>query len=116
MTRRRSEFYHTYMSSLAWQDKRRRVLFRDGNQCQHCGSREYLEVHHLSYARLGCERLADLITLCRTCHQKQHQPASQRRKKRLRRYKWSPQRGQYLGHYKWSPKRNKRKRHYGKKH
>jgi len=36
-----------------------------------CGGKG-LEVHHLSYRRLGNELLSDLIVLCVGCHKKQH--------------------------------------------
>ena len=80
-------FYRTYLQSEAWQHKRRWVLFRDGRQCQHCGSRTQLEVHHRHYRNLGCEKLEDLITLCKTCHQQQHgKPAKNHAKKRQRHF------------------------------
>ena len=44
----------------------------DGHRCRTCrhdGSAWCLEVHHLTYDRIGHEDLADLITLCRQCHE-----------------------------------------------
>ena len=45
------------------------------NRCETCGiedSRAYpLEVHHLSYDRLGGELPADLKVVCRPCHVKE---------------------------------------------
>jgi hypothetical protein len=37
-----------------------------------CGSRENLDVHHLTYKRRGNERPADLVALCRRCHKERH--------------------------------------------
>ncbi len=54
-----------------WQSVRHGVLERDGWQCQHCGARRRLEVHHV-------KRVADhpalafdpgnCLTLCAGCH------------------------------------------------
>lgn len=75
-TRRR---YKNYLKSPAWKNKRAQVIFRDAGQCRAtrggvpCGSRDGLEVHHLTYARFGKEPLGDLITLCHHCHKAIHQ-------------------------------------------
>lgn len=51
------------------------ILKRDKYQCQHCGVKEKLQAHHiLAYAKAPDKRL-DLdngITLCATCHRKEH--------------------------------------------
>lgn len=60
--------YEIYMLSQAWSEKRRRVLERDNYQCKACGSKKYLQVDHLTYARLCDEWLEDLQTLCLLCH------------------------------------------------
>lgn len=36
-----------------------------------------LELHHLTYRRLGRERIWDLIPLCRDCHQRTHEVIDQ---------------------------------------
>jgi 5-methylcytosine-specific restriction endonuclease McrA len=52
---------------------RNRVLERDGWRCQNCGSAKDLQVHHLAKrSKLGDDALDNLITLCATCHQRQH--------------------------------------------
>ncbi|MGO9843605.1 MAG: HNH endonuclease [Candidatus Acidiferrales bacterium] len=52
---------------------RRRVLERDRWRCQNCGSSKDLHVHHLTRrSKLGDDALENLITLCATCHQRQH--------------------------------------------
>jgi len=47
----------------------------DGYQCQgkDCGSRVRLQVHHKTYVRFGNERMGDLVTLCESCHAKEHE-------------------------------------------
>jgi len=49
------------------------VLNRDGWKCQHCGSLQNLQVHHVVHrSRLGSDESDNLITLCAGCHEKQH--------------------------------------------
>jgi hypothetical protein len=55
--------------SPAWQALRRAAMERDGYRCQVWLAHPGVEVHHRTYARLYHEDLADLITLCRECHQ-----------------------------------------------
>jgi hypothetical protein len=64
--------YRGYLRSPEWAKLRTAVLLRDGNQCNHCGSDCNLHVHHLTYDRRGDECLNDLITLCATCHDREH--------------------------------------------
>ena len=61
--------YYDYLKSPRWQRKRRQRLKHDKYRCRTCWSTKRLEVHHCTYDRLGREKLDDLITLCRDCHQ-----------------------------------------------
>ena len=67
-----SEAKAAYLRSDEWAELRGEVLLRDEFQCQVCGSKRNLEVHHVSYIALGNESLEDLTTLCRGCHQSIH--------------------------------------------
>lgn len=42
--------------------------------CERCGMRRGLQAHHKSYAHHGREHehLADLLVLCRSCHEREH--------------------------------------------
>jgi hypothetical protein len=62
--------YGKYLHSRAWVVKRRERLALDDYRCRTCGvSTGPLEVHHVTYERLGDENVeTDLITLCRGCH------------------------------------------------
>jgi 5-methylcytosine-specific restriction endonuclease McrA len=52
---------------------RQQVLERDGWRCQNCGSPRDLHAHHLAKrSKLGDDALDNLITLCATCHRRQH--------------------------------------------
>ena len=49
------------------------VLFRDNFTCQHCKGKsgdKILEVHHIVSRQIGGNRPDNLITLCKTCHNK----------------------------------------------
>ena len=56
-----------------YQQLRKQVLRRDGWQCQICGSRQSLQVHHKQLrSRQGDDALSNLITLCAGCHEELH--------------------------------------------
>ena len=74
--------YADWMASAAWH--RRRESWRKqwvdahGTEplCVICGGAWTLrggDLHHRTYARLGHERFADVISLCRPCHDRLHQ-------------------------------------------
>lgn len=62
--------YRAYLQSDRWQIMRSRILARAKGCCERCGKPaiEPLEVHHLHYDTLGCERKEDLQALCPDCH------------------------------------------------
>lgn len=74
--------YREYLNSKAWRDKRKIVLARDGMKCRDCGCTDGLQVHHMWYSRTREEEVpSQLITLCRSCHEKRHRlkPAEERK-------------------------------------
>ena len=64
--------YSEYLKTEGWKTRRAAAIKRAGNHCQVCKSPDRLEVHHNTYERLGHERAADLVVLCRSCHQTFH--------------------------------------------
>jgi 5-methylcytosine-specific restriction endonuclease McrA len=60
------------LNKAAWQRVRKAVRARDGNACRNCGATSgeaKLSVHHLVPASLGgTDDMANLLTLCSTCH------------------------------------------------
>ena len=60
--------YDIYLSSERWLRKRAKILERDHHLCQSCLENKATEVHHLTYERVGCELLQDLVSLCKDCH------------------------------------------------
>jgi 5-methylcytosine-specific restriction endonuclease McrA len=68
---------------LAFEAQRRRLGY---NCCEHCPQEERskeakLQVHHLTYERLGSELLEDVIIICDGCHDKIHGRDVQNRKR-----------------------------------
>jgi 5-methylcytosine-specific restriction endonuclease McrA len=56
-----------------WAILKRQVHRRDGYRCRLCGRDDVqLHVHHRTYETYAEERLEDLITLCRSCHEHFH--------------------------------------------
>lgn len=69
-----SQEYKEYIVSSSWKQKRWVAIQRANNRCQRCGKsiKEVpLQVHHLTYDRLGCERDEDLLVVCAPCHEKE---------------------------------------------
>lgn len=65
--------YAEYLHGWHWYETRQRALLRSGRQCQHCYAEDRrLDVHHMTYARLGHEAEADLVVLCSVCHAAVH--------------------------------------------
>lgn len=61
-----------------WQKKRLEIMERDQWTCRDCGNTEKeLHVHHIFYYKNYCDpweyRDEHLITLCKDCHEKDHQ-------------------------------------------
>lgn len=66
------DWYNGYLQSEIWAEVRRRVIKRARGDCQRCRSRVAVEVHHLSYDRVGHERWGDLQAICKNCHDDIH--------------------------------------------
>jgi hypothetical protein len=67
--------YEAYLQTAAWQDRRRRVLERDGYVCQGCQGGSGLratQAHHLTYEHVGEEFLWELVAVCMDCHARLH--------------------------------------------
>lgn len=84
--------YKRYLKSKHWQETRSAAIAGAGNTCQQCGKKAgktiWLEVHHLTYERIGEELPEDLRVLCHNCHRKEHglpPDKIRRRRRKLRR-------------------------------
>jgi N6-L-threonylcarbamoyladenine synthase len=52
------------------------ILYRDNHTCQACKGKSkdsVLKVHHIVSRQVGGDRPGNLVTLCKTCHEKYHQ-------------------------------------------
>jgi hypothetical protein len=62
-----------YLKTDDWALRRAARLAMDDYTCQHCYATTNLNVHHITYERLGCEDIdTDLVTLCKACHNRLH--------------------------------------------
>jgi 5-methylcytosine-specific restriction endonuclease McrA len=64
-------WYRLYLRSDRWLQTRNAVMARARWRCVECGA-PATDVHHLTYERVGNERLSDLVPLCRDCHAEKH--------------------------------------------
>jgi hypothetical protein len=69
LARRRAWYRNVYLRSPHWRARRARAIALAAGRCERCGKPGRLEVHHLTYKRLGRERDRDLRALCHRCHQ-----------------------------------------------
>jgi hypothetical protein len=60
--------YERYLQTGHWRWTRNQALQRVGFRCEKCRVGRNLQVHHLTYERLGEELFADLEVVCRGCH------------------------------------------------
>jgi HNH endonuclease len=72
--KRRTYYRDTYLNSDDWKRKRALVLKRDNYRCVYCGARA-TQVHHKQYARrnIGREPIEWLVSVCKSCHDQQHE-------------------------------------------
>ena len=65
--------YDEYLKSAEWKLIKKLKLKQTDYVCQGCLERgRVLEVHHLTYDRIGMELLTDLAVYCTECHNKAH--------------------------------------------
>jgi hypothetical protein len=77
--------YDKFLEGPHWQELRKQKLEEQRsrlgyNCCEKCGERQpvpptretALHLHHLTYERLGEERLEDVLVICPHCHKKEH--------------------------------------------
>ena len=72
--------YESLLQTPQWKEKRSVILIRDHNQCQYCGNRYDLQIHHKYYSKYPNGQKVNpwnypedaLITLCDSCHKKVH--------------------------------------------
>jgi len=75
---RKSNYVKKNLNTDYWRLVRQKVIFRD-RSCRICGSKLFLEVHHLTYFANGksivgneLQHLDKLVLLCAKCHKEVH--------------------------------------------
>jgi len=64
--------YKAHMKSYSWARFRAKII-SDRKKCEHCGADNVgFHVHHITYARFGREKPADVRLLCVPCHERFH--------------------------------------------
>ena len=66
------ESYRRYLRTPHWRNFKRRFYEKFEYRCIVCSARYGLHIHHLTYERLGHERLEDAVYLCGNCHSHLH--------------------------------------------
>lgn len=61
-----------YYKTPQWKRVRKKVLERDGHECQHTGETENLHVHHKTDVNFFNPKMKHLITLSASAHKKEH--------------------------------------------
>jgi len=62
-------FYNQYIKGPRWAAKREAWFNAFGKYCRACGTAHGpIQLHHMTYDRLGRERMSDLVALCANCH------------------------------------------------
>lgn len=61
--------YGRYLASREWAVLKVKVRQRSGGICERCRMAPHEETHHVTYERIGRERLEDLQGVCHRCHQ-----------------------------------------------
>lgn len=61
--------YPQYINTQHWRNIKKAYKYSHEYKCQHCGDTSPgLHLHHLTYERIGNERMSDLMYLCELCH------------------------------------------------
>ncbi len=60
--------YQKYLQSTHWRKVKRDYAKQFKRVCYLCASEDNLELHHVTYERIGNERLTDVVYLCEICH------------------------------------------------
>jgi 5-methylcytosine-specific restriction endonuclease McrA len=65
--------YFAYIESPLWTKRKEEYYKTHKKECQACGSKHDIQLHHMRYGDFGNEPDYALITFCRTCHKDFHE-------------------------------------------
>lgn len=71
---RLASIYDYFMSYPPdWDERKSKVIIRDGDSCSGCGGRRHLHLHHMTpLSRGGNNTTSNLKLLCKNCHSNEH--------------------------------------------
>ena len=62
--------YKAYLHTEHWALFREQYFLRNDRRCKGCGTVDGpIHLHHLTYARVGCEQDTDVTPMCKRCHE-----------------------------------------------
>lgn len=61
--------YKEYLASREWAALRQQVRARSNGGCERCKVGKHESTHHVTYERVGREKLDDLLAVCNACHE-----------------------------------------------
>jgi len=64
--------YKDYLLSNEWIAIKIDIYQKRGRQCEQCGNKTKLQIHHLTYDNIFNEEPSDLLILCESCHKEKH--------------------------------------------
>lgn len=64
--------YKKYLESKYWKNVRKTMHDKIGYECEVCGGKMEIYIHHFNYECIGRETLNDLACLCDNCHTIMH--------------------------------------------
>lgn len=64
--------YGAYLKTEHWKITRAYMSKKYDGKCEVCGSDNKINIHHLTYERMGAETEDDLMCLCESCHKAVH--------------------------------------------
>jgi len=72
--------YNEYLKSKHWLKKKikyfqsyKKRTKNKKKQCECCGKKSTVQLHHKTYDRIGKEKLTDLMYACKKCHEEIHE-------------------------------------------
>lgn len=79
--------YNQYLNSKHWNIVKYQLAQIFPRICFQCGNTHNLNIHHMTYERLGAEYPMDLVYLCESCHKALHAYVRHQKLVNKRRYK-----------------------------
>ncbi len=64
--------HRIYIQGERWKERKEAYYKKFGKICAACFSKKCVDLHHMTYKRLGNEWDEDLVPLCRDCHKSFH--------------------------------------------